>query len=72
MRGVCADQLGNGEFDHEHDGDDRREQHQRQLPVDGEQHHRQYHVGQCAGDEVGHAVNEEAADTLGVVVDAVD
>ena len=71
-RGVCADQLGNGELDHQHDRDNGNKQEQCQLPADTEQHDRQRNVGQHVHDKVGNAINEEAADTLGVIVDAVD
>ena len=48
------------------------EQEQCQLPADTEQHDRQRNVGQHVHDKVGNAINEEAADTLCVIVDAVD
>ena len=36
-----------------------------------EEQDRQHNVGDHVADEVGHAVNEEAADALGIVIDAV-
>ena len=70
--GVGLPQLGQGEFQDQHHGEDGGVENEGQLPVHGEEQDGQHHVGQHAGDEVGHTVDEEAADALGVVVDAVD
>ena len=70
--GVALPQLGQGEFQDQHHGDDGGVEDEGQLPVDAEEQDRQHDVGDHVADEVGHAVNEEAADALGVVVDAVD
>ena len=70
--GVALPELGQGEFQDQHHGDDGGVEDEGQLPVHAEQENGQHDVGQDVADEVGHAVDEEAADALGVVIDAVD
>ena len=70
--GVALPELGQGEFQDQHHGNDGSIQNEGQLPVDAEEQNRQYDVGQDVADEVGHAVDEEAADAFGIIIDAVD
>ena len=70
--GVALPQLGEGKFQDQDDRQDGGVQDQGKLPVDAEQQDGQHYVGEDVADQIGNAVNEEASDTLGIVVDAVD